>query len=97
MDNRDNGTTPSDSTCPARKTPADGHCWHSSSSPIINPNVTATFPSLCCFCAPSYLHLEVYVLAMMPDTEVLATQMLHGPLLTVRKRPAGPGLLVPRG
>lgn len=72
------------------------HCWHTTTAPIIQPGVSASFPSVCCFCAPEWMHIEVYVLGAASTEDIEAANMMHGPLVQMNKRPTtGPSLMVP--
>lgn len=105
MEGNENGQSmqPKAVVCEARRKPNDfksekPHCWHAHSSPIRNPNASILFPSVCCWCAPAWMHLDVFVPAQVPDTEIVAAQMEHGSLITIKKMPRqGLQLVMPDG
>lgn len=82
------------STCPERTGANKEHCWHTSSAPMRNPD-SVVFQSVCCFCAPAWIHFQVFVPANVPDEEIEATQIAHGHLITMNRIPRqGPKLTV---
>lgn len=94
MENDTNGTAPKGMHCEARKGERE-HCWHTSGAPLRNPN-SVMFTSVCCFCAPVWMHYTVFVPASVPDTELEVTQQMHGHLITMQRMPRqGSQLTVP--
>lgn len=87
-------------TCPERKDGTD-HCWHMYNTPIPNPASGAMmFPSVCCYCAPGWMHIDVLLPSQVSDEAMTAEQMKHGHLVTLKRAPKqqrGPSLMVPRG
>jgi hypothetical protein len=81
--------------CSARANNQD-HCWHSSSPPINNGQVVS-FPNLCCFCAPSYMHIIAYLPHTVSMTDLVAVQIAHGPLVEVRQMDKPPTIAIPNG
>ncbi len=83
--------------CPQR--PSGGaHCFHTQGQPFQNGPNTFVMWGCCCYCAPSYMRQTVMVPHNTPDDDVVAAEMLHGPLVRVeRMQPpvAPPRLLVP--
>jgi hypothetical protein len=83
-----NGVTPKGTLCPERSVQGALHCWHTISTPIANPGTGAVlFPNVCCFCAPTYMHLDILLPRNVPDEAMVAEQMQHGHLVTLRKQP----------
>lgn len=87
-------TTVAPRQCAARSAGLQ-HCFHVSSAPIPGPGFV-TFPNVCCFCAPTYIKLEVVVPHTFTQEQVVASQMQHGPIVVImRQEKPQPGLAVP--
>lgn len=86
-------------TCPERGRDLE-HCWHVQAAAIQNRGThVAIFPNVCCFCAPSWMHLVVFEL--LPESQVSnedleAQQMSHGHLITMLRAPQQSKLSVVR-
>jgi len=77
--------------CPNRKDDKP-HCWHIDGPPHQSPNVTV-FKNLCCWCAPMWYRLVVFVPSQIPVEEVVAANYEHGPLVVVQSMPKrGPSI-----
>jgi hypothetical protein len=92
-----NGTTPRGTVCPERRPDGALHCFHVYGSAMQNPTSGAVmFPNVCCFCAPTYMHLDILLPRNVADADIVAAQMTHGHLVTLRKQPPrGNPLVVP--
>jgi hypothetical protein len=82
-----NGTVHKGGVCSHRNN-GEGHCFHASGSPykMITGN-TVVFPSVCCFCAPDWMHFDIFMDSRVTDEDLIAAQMLHGPRVTVDRQP----------
>lgn len=69
------------------------HCWHASQPPFQTPPSGAMFfYGVCCFCAPEYMKLTVYIDPRATDEQVVEIQMMHGPLVVVERMPKKAGI-----
>jgi hypothetical protein len=77
------------------------HCYHVLDDPHRLPNGGAGMfvPTICCWCAPSYLRLNVFLDPRVDDEDLTVQQMTHGPRIVVQRLPRrqGPSLVVPNG
>lgn len=64
--------------CPERMNDQP-HCYHASSPPFQPPMMPLVFfPTICCFCAPGWVKLDI-VVPPAPAEEFVELQMMHGP------------------
>lgn len=92
MESNSNGQAPTHDVCSGRKGADQPHCYHSTGAPA-QSGAVVVFSSLCCWCTPSWHHLDVFMPATLPVEEVVAASYQHGPLVTLRQSPKrGPSI-----
>lgn len=83
--------------CPVRQNDGE-HCYHTYIPTFQSMSGSVIMPSICCFCAPTYMHINVIVTGVISDEDITAEQLQHGHLITIQRRPkAGPKLAVVGG
>lgn len=70
-------------TCSARQG-EQTHCYHVDGTPVQGA-ASVIFDNVCCFCAPEWMHKDIYVPETVNDEDLVAEQMKHGPLITMHK------------
>lgn len=96
MDGQQNGTATAPSCSGRSNSNSKGHCYHLAQPAYRTPTGAAMFTSTCCWCAPDWMHTQIFVPSQVSDEDVAAQAVLHGPRITVQRAPKqGPRLHIP--